>query len=276
MVGAWLVPESAGAAGKVKASKAYIEHFGQPPLPQQGECFVRVGFFPLRNAPGKVRAVPFFLFQEHGQLQLLLDRLASGEIPLPADGDLFDPFPPGTRILVQRQAVDTVNLKLVFSEALPTEAEWEGLTASLVETASQFEGIRRIHILWDGKSPRNELSHDPARIVPVAAPDLLMLTGSWEPGSDFPDEIVANFDRPVKIENFRLGDTNGLEFRGDFFQSIFNMAVVLHPANPAAFREGMSMRASWVVTDSLGRRGEGERIFRLQRHQHTAIPVEQK
>lgn len=45
-------PKPAVVGGQVKASSAYIEAFGQPPVPKQGECLARVGYYPLRSAPG--------------------------------------------------------------------------------------------------------------------------------------------------------------------------------------------------------------------------------
>jgi len=39
-------------AGTAKASPAYVEYFGQPPIPESGTCFARVGFLPLRSDPG--------------------------------------------------------------------------------------------------------------------------------------------------------------------------------------------------------------------------------
>ena len=265
---------SASDGGTVKASTAYVENFGRPPTAEKGLCFARVGYFPLRSNPEKVRPVPLFLFRDSDQLQLLLDRMVSGQLPLPGEGDLFDPFPAGTRIEVQEQKGATVTLNLTFSGKPPVSSDLQGIVAAVTETATQFLAIKRVVILHNGHllagSPVEGFAHNPARVMPVGAPALLMVVGSWEKGGERPEEIVANFDRPVKIESFRLEDDNGQRLKGDYFQSVFNMSVVLHPADPSAFREGMSLRAAWDVTDNLGRRGEGEARFQLQRQDYPA------
>ncbi|NIQ98366.1 MAG: hypothetical protein GWO11_07980, partial [Desulfuromonadales bacterium] len=55
---------------------------------------------------------------------------------------------------------------------------------------------------------------------------------------------------------------------GDYYQSVFNMSVIIHPENPGRIREGMTLRAHWNVVDDLGRRGQGTEEFTLQRHEH--------
>lgn len=258
--------------GTVKASTAYVTHFGQPPTPQQGMCFARVGYLPLRSDPGKVRAMPFFLFRETGQLQQLLDRLVSGTIPLPPEDGLFNPFPQGTTVRVGAEEGGTVTLHLTFAGPLPPERERSAMAATLTETASQFEGISRVIILGNGQpfpgAPTEGFRHDPEHVAAVGPPVLLMIVGSWENGQDHPEEIHANFDRPVTIGTFRLGTADGQQLDGEYFQSVFNMAVVIHPANPAAFHEGEILHATWDVTDNLGRRGQGQGPFPLQRHDH--------
>ncbi|MGK2945417.1 MAG: hypothetical protein ACSLFC_11830 [Desulfuromonadales bacterium] len=38
--------------------------------------------------------------------------------------------------------------------------------------------------------------------------------------------------------------------------------------DPSALREGMTLRAEWRVVDRLGRKGEGQGNFTLERHDH--------
>lgn len=266
---------SSPGAGEVKASVAYIEHFGLPPTPDSGLCYARVGFYPLRSDPARVRAVPMFLFRETGQLQLLLDRLASGAIPLLPESDLFNPFPEATLVQVRARDGDAVTLNVSFPKQLNAAPNLSSIAAMLTETAVQFEGTERVIILQDGKplpeAPVEGYRQDLLRVAPVGAPALFMVNGAWEKGSAVPEEIAANFDRPVKIEDFRLEDASGQEIRGDYFQSLFNMSVVIHPENAVALHEGMTLRAQWNVTDELGRQGQGSGDFQLRRHDHPAI-----
>ncbi len=72
----------------------------------------------------------------------------------------------------------------------------------------------------------------------------------------------------MKIESFTLEDAEGRKIRGDYFQSVFNMSVIIHPENAGRIREGMALRARWEVVDDLGRKGSGSGEFKLQRHEH--------
>jgi hypothetical protein len=258
-------------AGTVKASPAYVEYFGQPPTPESGTCFARLGFYPLRSEPGKVRPVPFFLFSEEGQLQLVLDRLVSGEVKFPAESALFNPFPTGTRVQVRPIAEKVAELTLLLDS--PAGApDLAAMAAALTETAVQFDEVERARILLDGVPlegmPPAGFSHEPQRIASPDAPILLMVVGNWEQGAADPEEILANFDRPVTIGSFRLRDAADQEVKGEYFQSVFNMAVVIHPETPSAFREGVSLTAEWEVIDGLGRTGKGSGVFSLGRHEH--------
>ncbi|HKL48560.1 MAG TPA: GerMN domain-containing protein [Desulfuromonadales bacterium] len=258
--------------GTVKASPAYIENFGQPPAPDEGSCYARVGFFPLRDDPEKVRAVPFFLFRHSGQLQQLLERIVGAEMSLPGDSGLFNPFPEGTSVNVRNLEGDSVKLEVDFADRQGSDPELKAAAAALTETAVQYEGIERVIVLFDGALPPGAPSggyrHDPARTAPVEAPVLFMIAASWKKGEAHPEEIAANFDRPVDIQSFHLEDAEGREILGDYFQSVFDMSVIIHPENPAAIREGMIMRAEWEVTDKLGRRGLGSGEFQLERYDH--------
>lgn len=259
-------------AGTVKASPAYVEYFGPPPTPESGTCFARVGFFPLRSDPGKLRPVPFFLFREEGQLQLVLDRLVSGEVTFPAESALFNPFPAGTRIQVRSLEEGVTELTLSLESTSTVAPDLAAMAAALTETAVQFDEVKRVRILLNGVPlegmPADGFGHEPQRIASPDSPMLLMVVGSWEQGAEDLEEILANFDRPVTIGSFRLRDAAGQEVKGKYYQSAFNMAVVIHPEAPSAFREGVALSAAWDVTDALGRHGKGEAVFGLQRHEH--------
>jgi hypothetical protein len=259
-------------AGTVKASAAYVEYFGQPPTPESGTCFARVGFFPLRSDPGMVRPVPFFLFNEERQLQLLLDRLVDGEVTFPAESAQFNPFPAGARVQVRSLAEGVLELTLSLDGTVAEATDLTAMAAALTETAAQFDEVNSLRLLLDGSPlagmPADGFGSERQRIAPPGSPTLLMVTGNWERGAEDPEEILANFDRPVTVDSFRLRDAAGKEVQGKYFQSVFNMAVVIHPEAPSAFREGAAMSAEWEVTDALGRTGKGTGVFSLGRHEH--------
>ncbi|MDW7772599.1 MAG: GerMN domain-containing protein [Desulfobulbaceae bacterium] len=258
------------ATGSVSANEAYLKHFGEPPVPEQGSCFARVVYFPLADDPARVRAVPMFLFRENNQFPVLLDRLLDREWDFPSHSGLLNPFPPGSAIAVNSQADETVTIDLL----LPAGAEMDSaaMIAPLVETVLQFKEVKRVFITRAGVSlaeiPEDGFRHDPSRIVPAGPPLLLMAAGSWEEGEEHPQEILINFDRPVDIGEFRLLDANGREIEGEYFRSIFDMAVVVHPSEPQTLHEGMTVRVSWEAVDRLGRTAGGEQSFILERFDH--------
>jgi len=202
----------------------------------------------------------------------MLDRLVSGEVTFPEGSELFNPFPAGTRVQVRSLEEGTIELALSLDGTVAQAADLTAMAAALAETAVQIAKVERVRILLDGiplaGMPDAGFGHEPRRIAAPDSPTLLMVVGNCEQGAEDPEEILANFDRPVTIGNFRLRDAAGLEVKGKFFQSVFNMAVVIHLENPSAFREGTSLSAEWEVTDALCRMGNGSGVFSLVRHEH--------
>lgn len=259
-------------AGTVKASPAFVHYFGEPPTPERGVGFARVGFYPLRADSSKVRAVPFFLFREEGQLELLLQRLISAEVTFPGKSPLVNPFPAGSRLQVRSLGDGLIELDLTLGAATADAAAQSAMVAALTETAVQFDEVNRVRLLLDGAAwpgmPAEGFAHDTQQIADPGAPTLLSLVGVWDKGAQDPEEILVNFDRPVTIQHFALRDATGKDVQGKFFQSVFNMAVVLHPERAAEFREGITLTAEWEVVDSLGRAGKGVDTFSLLRLEH--------
>jgi len=259
-------------AGSAKANGAYLEHFGEPPTPEQGTCFARVGYFPLAGEPDRVRAVPLFIFREEGQLAHLLAAFSRGEWEFSPQSGLRNPFPPDSTIRVTGQEGDTITIDLVMPGADQSSPDFQGMIAAVVETVLQFEEINRVFITVAGmplaQMPGDGFRHDPGRIAPVGSPLPLMVGGNWEPDQENPEEIFINFDRPVVIQEIRLLDAAGQELQGEYFRTGFDMTVVLLPAAPQIFREGMTVRVAWQVTDRQGRTGSGTQDFILKRFDH--------
>lgn len=257
-------------APSVKANPAYLTAFGEPPVVAKGSCFARVGYYPLRDAPDQLRAMPYFLFDVQTELPLLFERLVNNPAAFPAAGPLLNPFPPGSRVRVGPM---TEVLELALNlEQTPDPQRLDAMAAALTETAGQYPEVKRVNLLLNGSPwpgmPADGFRSDPTRIVDPGPPQLLLVIGSWETGATGPEEILADFDRPVSIESFTLSDEAGHKLEGEYFTSAFDMAVVLHPQTPATLREGMPLSAAWRVTDRLGRSGAGEGRFLLQRHDH--------
>jgi hypothetical protein len=258
--------------GSAKANGAYLQHFGEPPTPAQGTCFARVGYFPLAGELARLRAVPLFIFREEGQLAHLLAAFAGGEWEFPPHSSLHNPFPPGSTARVTAEEGDSVTIDLVVPGVSQDSPEIRGMIAAVVETALQFEEINRVFITVAGmppaEMPPEGFRHDPGRIAPVGPPLPLMVGGNWEPGQEDPEEIFINFDRPVVIQEIRLLDADGREIQGEYFRTGFDMTVVFKPAAAHTFREGITLRVAWQVSDRLNRPGSGAQDFILKRFDH--------
>ncbi len=79
---------------------------------------------------------------------------------------------------------------------------------------------------------------------------------------------MVEFDRPIKVNSFKLSDASGEMIEGEYFTSIFQMAVIVHPENPELYKKGVRMHAEWEVVDYLGRIGQGSRTLPLHRYDH--------
>ena len=258
--------------GTVKANPGYLEHFGRPPTPETGTCFARIGFFPSTTHPGKVRPVPYFLFTETGQLEQILHRMVSEQGVFHSGVDMVTPFPPGTEVSLSAVKEGLVEVNLLVPEKGRATLDLQAVAVTLTETAVQFEEIERVRILLNGEPlpgmPGDGFRHQPDRISPAGPAVLLTVIGSWEKGAEAPEEILLGFDRPVTVESFQLLDPLGQPVKGEYYRSVFDMAVVIHPAIPQDFTAGMTLRVEWEVTDALGRKGKGAGDFVLIRHDH--------
>jgi hypothetical protein len=265
-------PEQAAAPGAARANAAFREHFGEPPLPAQGTCYARVGYYPMASDPAKVRAVPLFLFRESGQLPLLLERVLDPGWDFPPHSDLHNPFPQGSSIQVAEQTGKSITIDLILPAVEAGQMDLTVMIAPLVETALQFKELERVFITVEGAPlaamPAEGFRHDPRRIAPAGPPLPLMVVGSWAEGEDHPEEILVNFNRPVVVKDFRLTDATGREIKGDYYRAGFDMAVVVHPAEPGNLREGMKLTVAWNISDRLGRTSNSRQDFTLQRHDH--------
>lgn len=257
-------------SGTVQANEAYEYYFGEPPEGGEGTCFARVGFFPLTADPDRVRPVPLFIFRPEGQLAHLLEGLAAVARELPPHSGLRNPFPPGSSARVTAQTGESVTVDLAGPGVATGSPDFQGLAASVAETALQFEDIERVVITVAGEPlpemPPEGFGRNPERIAPAGPPLPLMVVGDWERGGEDPVEIRLGFDRPVDVHDIRLFDAEGREIAGEYFRTGFDMIVALHPTAPQDLRPGMTVRAAWRVSDRRGRESRGEQDFVLARH----------
>lgn len=257
--------------GLVEANQPYLDNFGTPPQGKQGRGFARVGYLPRQEASGKVQPIPLFLFSEDNQMQKIFDRLVSGELVQPSQSPLYNPFPADIAIVVTSLQSGTLNLSLTTRQAWSPD-DMAAAGRALAETGLQFSAVQRVRILLNDESfpkmPPEGFLHDPQQVAEAGPPELVMVAGNWEKGSDVPHEILAEFNRPVKINSFHLYEMTGSAVDGKYFTSVFQMAVVIHPENPDHYQEGTVLRAEWDVVDELGRPNHGSSTLSLRRYDH--------
>ena len=258
-------------SGFVAVNQAYLKNFGTPPQGKAGEAFARVGYLPLQEAPEKVRAFPLFLFTDKEQLRQILTRLISGELVLTQESGLYNPFPPDLEVSVPAQVTPTLTLSLKTGQSW-SDDDQAAAGRALAETALQSEVVERVIILLNGQPfppmPTEGYQHRSRLIVEVNPPELVQIAGMWGLGTDKLDELLVEFDRPVTVNNFKLYDKSGDVVDGEYFTSIFQMAVVLLPKDSTLLLEGTLLRAEWDVVDTLGRSNSGSTTLPLRRYEH--------
>lgn len=80
--------------------------------------------------------------------------------------------------------------------------------------------------------------------------------------------INVFFDRPVEVRELKLLSKDGQLFSGDLYHSVFDMAAVLKPKEPAQFKERMPIRVAWEVVDKLGLQAEEDNVWLLEVKEH--------
>jgi hypothetical protein len=260
------------AAGSVEATQAYRSFFGEPPTVAEGDCFALVGYYPLAAAPGKITPFPLFMFDREEQLQVVTEQLLRWGEDWDMGGAAVDPFPPGTELLSLTRNGDLVRVEL--SESVLSGSDPAGqrlILAVLGHTLVQFEGIARVQVVAGGillpQQAERGFYPDPEAVVPPGEPRALTVAGVWDDAAANPEEVSVFFDRPVRVEEVRVS-VDGRRLEGEYFTSVFDMAVVIRPKEPASLREGLPVTVAWRIEDRLGRKGEGEKNFALGRIGH--------
>jgi len=255
---------------QVIADDAYQQFFGSPPIPTSGTAWVRIGFLPRSDGSGSLAPLPFFFYRDDSQLQLLLDQLTGDPMRLPPGSGLVNPFPAGSRSVTANRVAGKREINLVLPPG--GETDLKAMEAVLVETAGRFPKIKQVLLTlnggpWPGM-PDGGFPFPSGRTIDPGPPHPLIALADLESGAEHQAELLVNFDRPVKIESFELKDDEGKVIGGDYFQSVFDMAVVVHPTNPHRLKVGKPLRVAWQASDAMGRAGSGEVVLPLQGRRH--------
>jgi germination protein M len=255
---------------RVSATKAYEQYFGPAPTTDKGSCYAFVIYFPSAKEPGKVVPFPFFTFDEGSMKKVAVERLLGGMEVSAYKDEILQPFAPGARLLELAQADGLWRVDLSKDFLLPGSSR-DGMLHALVMTLTQFEGVRGIRILAEGK----DLDYAPGPQLPAASsvldpspPRILGVMAIKDKGTKNVEEVSVNFDRPVEITKLTMSDKLGKTFAGEVFHSVFDMAAVLKPKNPGAFTAQMPINVRWKAIDKRGRQGEGDNVWPLEIKEH--------
>ena len=253
--------------GKVTATNAYQKYFGAAPSVDKGTAYAFVIYFPSAREAGKVVPFSFFTFDEGSIKKVAIDRLLGGMDIGSYHGE-FISFPSGIRAVAihDDQGLVTVNLDKEL------DRDTETATArALALTLRQFKGVKDIRLQVEGKdSPITAQMEniDDSAVQHPSPPRLLSVTAMRDKGAKDIEEVNAFFDRPVEVRELKLLAKNGQPFAGDLYHSVFDMAAVLKPKDPAQFREHMPIKVRWKVVDKLGRQAEGDSVWLLEVKEH--------
>ena len=262
---------AAKKSGVVTSTQAYFDSFGNPPQGKAGRAYARVGYLPLQEDSGRVRPFPLFLFSETNQVQKILDRLVSNELHLPDDFDLYSPFPADIEVMTTPLGGPQLTVSLM-SRSSWSRTDQEAAGLSIAQTVLQFPEVKKVFVMLNGKPlpemPESGYSSQPERVAEMTSPTIVLIAGMWEKNSDQLDELLVEFDRPITVNTLKLYDDAGQPVEGKYYTSIFQMAVVIHPETPAAFKPGMKLTTEWDVVDVLGRHGKGTTTLAIKRFEH--------
>jgi len=251
----------------VSATGAYEKYFGTAPTADKGTCYAFVIYFPSKKEPGKVVPFPFFTFDEASLKKVALARLVEGMDIGSYQGE-FQPFPAGTRAVInENKGAVTVTLSREFERAVQ-DGSAENAARSITLTLRQFKGVSTVRILVKGSNTPYDIQTGESTILTPGPPRLLSITAMRDKEAKVIEDLNVFFDRPVEIKELKLLDKDGKQYDGQLFHSVFDMAAVLKPKNPAQFKERKPIKVRWKVVDKLGRQAEGDNVWLLEMKEH--------
>lgn len=259
------------SSGIVEATQAYEKSFGLPPQGKAGRAYAAVGYLPVKDKPDTFGPLPIFLFAEESQQEKVLSKLVSGDLVTSQNWIYYNPFPNDLEVTFNSKENGSLTIDLLTKEDWESNDLHAGAIA-IIETSLQFNDVQSVKVLLNGVAVPGtsesgfQMNRD--LIIEVPPPTLILMAGAWEKGEETPEEILVEFDRPVKVEEFKLYHIDGTEVQGEYYKSMFQMAVVIHPKSPNLFRESTSLRAEWSVVDELGRANSGIDTMQLIRYEH--------
>jgi germination protein M len=255
-------------AARVSATTPYVTYFGPAPTTNKGTCYAFVIYFPSATNEEKVVPFPFFTFDETSMKKVALETLIGGIDEKRYPGQFQQLFPPGTRLVSLKQEGDAAVADFT-KELEPVVADPKKATAlfnAVALTLKQFSGISNVRIDVEGKElfPTSAAPSETIVVMPPSPPRLLKVVASKESAAAPVTEVDALFDRPVDMKRCTFTTPEGVPIKGDVYHSMFDMAAILKPKEPAKLAPGTRVKVTWDVADKVGRAASGEEIFALE------------
>lgn len=266
-------PPAPKAPAKVSATRAFESAFGPAPVTDKGTCFAFVIYFPSAKNPGKLTPFPFFSFDRASLKKVALERMMGGMDEKSYAGEFLRLFPAGSRLisLTEQGGVVTADYSAELAAVAADPARGGLLKQSVVLTLAQFPAVTGVRIRSAGQELFPQVSLPLAEEDLVAAPGpprLLSVIAMQDSAAGPVKEVDALFDRPVDIKEFQFEAIDGSVIAGEVFHSMFDMAAVLKPKDPARLRGTASVRVRYRVVDKLGRPAAGEGALPLEVRLH--------
>ena len=276
--------QNSAKPSRISATTAYEKYFGPAPTTDKGTCYAFVIYFPSAKEPGKVVPFPFFTFDESTIRKIAVERFIGGMEVGSYMGEFLQPFSAGTHLLGMSEEKGVVTVD--FSKEILSGRANQALFDALALTVSQFNGVKGVRILVEGKDQgivagkevadflgrdglkRQALTINEDRVAEPGPPRLLSVTAVKDKGTKNVEDVNAYFDRPVDIREFSMTDRAGKPLSGEIFHSVFDMAAVLKPKDPSMFRARMPIKVRWKVIDKKGRQANGDNVWLLEVKEH--------
>jgi germination protein M len=261
---------------RISATTAFVTYFGPAPTTNKGTCYAFVIYFPSASVPGKVVPFPYFTFDEGSMKKVALERLIGGMDEKRYAGQFQQLFPPGTRLVSLNQQGNEVVAEF-SKEIMPVAADatkGDALFNCIALTLKQFNGVQGTRIQSEGKDlyPGKAVPAESAVVMQPSAPRLLKVIAAKESTAAPIAEVDALFDRPVQIKRCTFTTADGVPLAGEVFHSMFDMAAILKPKEPAKLAPGSEIKVTWDVADKVGRTASGADVFALEAKVHQDWP----
>ncbi|MBI5444679.1 MAG: GerMN domain-containing protein [Deltaproteobacteria bacterium] len=268
LLGALVLSAAAVAAEKpIRATEAYREAFGPPPVSEGQDCMAAVVYLPgigASGSPTRLSPLPLFILTPEKAAEQAARVLVEGHPMTVRELAVPRLFPPNAKLRSFKASGGKARVRVATGGAAPSTAL---AYPALAYTLSQF-GVKSVVLEVEGRRAVGPEGMAPAIVEPPPPVRLLDVVAPVHKGEK-PAEIDVLFDRPVSMTNFSIRTAEGSEVPGTTYLSMFDMAVVFKPADPAVILRDAPLSLSWALQDKTGKPATGSRSMKVRIQEHT-------